>query len=102
MCTPCPSGYSGGWIRGQGLEVAKKKQQHCNDIDECAQNNGNCRHSSCINTNVRDFLCRMCCATACNMYLITCGRVAMGVETVTLAFHVKDRLIISASLSIVV
>ncbi|XP_065827265.1 cartilage oligomeric matrix protein-like [Oscarella lobularis] len=58
-CDACPAGFSGGKTKGSGLVQANARKQVCTDINECATNNGGCRHSSCINTQ-GGFKCGPC------------------------------------------
>ena len=59
-CSPCPSGYRGNDVYGYGLEDARRVEQVCEDIDECAENNGGCvPNSRCINKE-GGYLCGEC------------------------------------------
>lgn len=56
-CDRCPTGYTGPMTEGVGVEMARTRKQICQDIDECATNNGGCDpYSECINTEVRCLL----------------------------------------------
>ncbi|XP_038053256.1 uncharacterized protein LOC119725765 [Patiria miniata] len=59
-CTGCPPGYAGNTPHGIGVEHAQANKQVCEDIDECAINNGGCDpNAECANTE-GSYSCGLC------------------------------------------
>ncbi|XP_072182297.1 uncharacterized protein [Diadema setosum] len=59
-CGACPLGYTGTTPHGIGLDYANNNQQVCEDIDECATDNGGCDDDvECTNT-VGSYMCGTC------------------------------------------
>ncbi|KAI8514679.1 hypothetical protein Bbelb_072700 [Branchiostoma belcheri] len=51
VCGACPQGYTGSTAIGYGLDYALQHPQVCEDMDECAVDNGGChQHAECVNT----------------------------------------------------
>ncbi|XP_078573147.1 uncharacterized protein LOC144859992 [Branchiostoma floridae x Branchiostoma japonicum] len=51
VCGACPKGYSGDTAVAYGLDHALQHPQVCEDVDECAIENGGChQYAECVNT----------------------------------------------------
>eukprot|EP00058_Branchiostoma_floridae_P009584 XP_002595072.1 hypothetical protein BRAFLDRAFT_90181 [Branchiostoma floridae] len=51
VCGACPKGYSGDTAVAYGLDHALRHPQVCEDVDECAVDNGGChQYAECVNT----------------------------------------------------
>ncbi|XP_072046269.1 uncharacterized protein [Amphiura filiformis] len=59
-CGGCPPGYEGNTPHGIGLDHAQNNPQSCEDIDECALDNGGCDESAECENTAGSYSCGTC------------------------------------------
>ncbi|KAL8589105.1 hypothetical protein ACOMHN_017268 [Nucella lapillus] len=59
-CTACPAGYTSDSVHGVGIKDAQSQKQVCEDIDECADDNGGCVDNSKCHNSPGSYRCGDC------------------------------------------